>query len=93
MALFSEEWLTLIEMLGKETSFKSWGYNRTLIILHRKKGSLSDWSLHGGSQYFEMACPEFITACVALFITTVFTSMNIHDETTRLESGWNCKTD
>lgn len=30
---------------------------------------------------------------VALFMTTVFTSMNIHDETTRLESGWNCKTD
>lgn len=32
-----------------------------------------------------MACPEFITGNDALFITTVFTSMNIHDGTTRQE--------
>lgn len=33
----------------------------------------------------EMACPEFIRAGDALFIATVFTSMNIHDGTTTLE--------
>lgn len=45
------------------------------------------------TQYFEMPCPESITADDALFMTTVFTSMNIHDGTTRKEWGWDWKTD
>lgn len=43
------------------------------------------------SQYFEVACPEFITPGDELFIATVFTSMNIHDWTTRLAWGGNWK--
>lgn len=53
----------------------------------------SDWSLqHRPPHYFETACSEFITGNNALFITTVFTSMNIHEDTTRQEWGWNSKT-
>ena len=45
------------------------------------------------SQNPETACLAFITANDALFIATVFTLMNIHGGSTRLERGRNCKTD
>lgn len=48
MALFSEEWLTLIEMLGKETSLGPED-TKNSYPPQKKKASLSDWSLHGGS--------------------------------------------
>lgn len=44
------------------------------------------------SLYSEKACPEFITENHALFITSVFTAMNIHDGTTRVEEEWDYKT-
>lgn len=47
---------------------------------------------HRPSLYFEKACPEFITENHALFKTSVFTVMNIHDGTTRLEEEWDYKT-
>lgn len=62
-----------------------------ILFFPSEKAYLTEAS-HRPSLYSEKACPEFITENHALFITSVFTAMNIHDGTTKLEEEWDYKT-
>ena len=96
VALFSHEWLTSLQITKKQALICFEHTTLLLLVmiffLCEKKHVWLEPSWRP-SQYFEMACLEFITANDALFITAVFTSMNIQDGSTRLEWGRNCKTD
>lgn len=61
-----------------------------ILFLPGEKAYLTEAS-HRPSLYSEKACPEFITDIHALFITSVFTAMNIHDGTTRRKKSGTIK--